>query len=147
MSIPPPPGWSENRCYKDACKSNADCAADEKCLAAMVGAPRAHSPVGGSDVLGPSRECAAAVCAADSDCTARQGGVCQMFWTAYNGPNYGTYPFVPTFKCSYHGDTCRTNADCPGSGYDQHWCAFPDGAKAPTCSPPLAPPPSAPPHV
>merc|ERR1719174_864394 len=96
------------------------------------------------EILNPVSTCTTAECTSDADCVTNTApGICQIFWGAYKGPNYGNYPYIPTFKCYHKGDACRTNADCPGDAPFKHWCSYPDGATGPTCAPPLGPPPSA----
>lgn len=93
----PPP---ENSCRFDECLLDDDCAAGEVCV-----------PAGAfGHVL---NTCRRTECRTDADCAARPGGECRAYFIRCVATSFG---------CSYDGDPCRTDADCPDGRFGPQHC-------------------------
>jgi hypothetical protein len=97
---------SSNWCVKDGCMSDADCAG--------TGSPAICAPAGAFSE--PKRECFAAYCKTDADCTTMAGGACVVIGN--NGCCKLPAPFG--LACVYPGD-CVNNTDC---GNTQQQCGI-----------------------
>lgn len=83
-----------NVCVGEACARDEDCGAGKTCIR-----PGEYGHA--------ISACVDATCATDDDCVARDEGQCTPFFTAC---------FVRGFHCTYLGDACRVDADCPERG-------------------------------
>src|SRR6185437_5821899 len=87
------PGY--NICISDSCASDADCAKNEIC-----------APAGAFGY--PKRQCFAADCKMDADCTAKPGGAC----VPIGGNHCCSLPIPDGLGCGYPGN-CAGGTSCP----------------------------------
>lgn len=112
------PGITQG-CFVPACRSNADCNADQLCMPAGI-----HGPVS---------ECIAASCRDNQSCTREAGGKCRLF-ASDDGEVVG---------CVYPSDPCDIDRPCaPEADGDERrprTCGFAAGTVACVVDP--GPPP------
>lgn len=83
-----------NTCVVEACAADADCDPGKTCIR-----PGEYGHA--------ISACVDATCATDADCVDGDEGQCTPFFSAC---------FVRGFHCTYLGDVCRVDADCPVRG-------------------------------
>lgn len=89
-----------SHCTYDACFSDADCAAEKRCICG-VGFQDANK------------------CLADH-CSACDAAECGISWSCAGPSSFGSgLSFgAPTLECHTSGDACRTDADCDASSHE-----------------------------